>query len=127
MAAAHAKRASDADQETPSVSEPQSGSGLKIVREKTAPDPKPNGKGRDLPTVAPVTVDARGVAVMFSLSVRTVRRLDSSGKIPPGFKIGGRKLWRLRDLRLWSERGFPARREFQDYLRTEAKKTGSRA
>lgn len=77
--------------------------------------------------ITPVAVDARGVATMFSLSIRTVRRLDSSGRLPSGFKIGGRKLWRIRDLQLWSDWGFPCRGAFQDCLRTEARKTGSRA
>ena len=120
------KKTSDATRGTQSGSVPQSGSGLKIVREATAPAPKPDGKGRDRSAVVPVAVDARGVAAMFSISIRTVRRLDSSGKIPLGFKLGSRKLWRLRDLRLWSERGFPCRSEFQEYVRTEARKTGSR-
>ena len=77
--------------------------------------------------IMPAVVDARGVAAMFSLSIRTVRRLASSGKIPSGFKVGGRKLWRISDLQLWSEWGFPCRGEFQNRLRTGAKKAGSRA
>ena len=46
-------------------------------------------------------------------SLRTWRRMDSSGAIPSGFKVSGRKLWRTADLKLWSSWGFPNRRDFE--------------
>lgn len=69
-----------------------------------------------------IAVDAETVVSDFfpDLSLRTWRRLDSSGKLPAGFMIGGRKLWRTADLRLWSETGFPDRQEFSR-LREEQK------
>ena len=53
------------------------------------------------------------------VSLRTWRRMDSSGKCPRGFVCGGRKVWRLSDLKLWVSRGFPDRRTFEVRLRTE--------
>ena len=60
----------------------------------------------------PLALDARAAAKMFSLSLRTWRRMDSAGRIPPGFKLGGRKLWRRADLEQWAEWGFPDRAGF---------------
>ena len=50
----------------------------------------------------------------------TLRRMDAGGKLPRGFKIGGRKMWRTADLRLWVKWGFPERREFEERLKDEA-------
>ena len=67
-----------------------------------------------------LAVDVRQMAQMVPFSVRTLRRMDSGGKIPRGFKLGARKLWRVSDLRLWAEWGFPERREFEERLKDRA-------
>ena len=61
-----------------------------------------------------IGLDARGVVagVFPVFSLGTWRRMDSAGKVPRGFRVGGRKLWRLADLRRWADAGFPDRREF---------------
>ena len=64
-----------------------------------------------------LAVDVRQMAEMVPFSVRTLRRMDSGGKLPRGFKVGGRKLWRVSDLQLWSKWGFPERREFEARLK----------
>lgn len=82
MTAVHAKRVSDADRGTPSGSEPQSDSGLKIAEEESAPDPKLNGQDRDrqpIESVLPEVVDAVLAAPHFRVTVRTWRRWDSAG------------------------------------------------
>ncbi len=61
----------------------------------------------------PLALDARAAAEEFSVSLRTWRRWDSSGKCPSGFKIGGRKLWRRSDLESWASQGFPERTDFE--------------
>ncbi len=61
----------------------------------------------------PLAVDAKAAAKLFGLAERTWRRFDSSGRVPQGFKLGGRKLWRMSDLRLWAAQGFPDRSEFE--------------
>lgn len=67
------------------------------------------------PAVPALAVDAkRIVAEVFpDLSLRTWRRLDSSGRCPRGLSLGGRKLWRVTDLERWAAMGFPSRDEFE--------------
>jgi predicted DNA-binding transcriptional regulator AlpA len=49
----------------------------------------------------------RRVAVMASLSARTIRRLVDAGKMPPPLRIGGSDRWRLADVRQWIADGCP--------------------
>ena len=60
-----------------------------------------------------LAVAVRQMAKMVPFAVRTLRRMDAAGKLPRGFKVGGRKLWRSSDLRLWAEWGFPERGQFE--------------
>ena len=70
------------------------------------------GDSTHLPALA---VDAnRIVSCVFpDVSLATWRRWDSSAKIPRGFRLGGRKLWRFDDLKRWAALGFPDRRAFE--------------
>ncbi len=65
------------------------------------------------PEAQQLAVDVRGMAQLLPFSVRSLRRMDSAGKLPRGFKLGGRKLWRTADLRSWAELGFPDRKVFE--------------
>ena len=76
-----------------------------------ASEPLDHGDGEQL-TIEPLAVDAAGVARLFSVGLRSIRRWDSSGKLPRGYSIGKRKLWRVNDLRAWAAAGFPDRRTF---------------
>ncbi len=67
-----------------------------------------------------LAVDARGMSRLVPFSIRTLRRMDAAGKLPRGFKLGARKLWRVSDLRLWVEWGFPERRAFEERLKDRA-------
>lgn len=74
------------------------------------------------PTPAALAVDAAGaIREIFPgcWSLRTWRRMDSSGQIPSGFAVLGRKLWRTADLRRGSEWGFLSRREYETRVRAE--------
>lgn len=74
-------------------------------------------------TITPIAVDARGVVGRVfpgCFALRTWRSMDSSGKAPTGFKVGGRKLWRIADLERWAEWGFCDRAEFQTRLKDES-------
>ena len=64
-----------------------------------------------------LAVDVRQMGKMLPFSVRTLRRMDSACRLPRGFKLGSRKLWRVSDLRLWTEWGFPEREEFEARLK----------
>ena len=68
-----------------------------------------------------LAVDIKQMASMVPFAVRTLRRMDSGGKLPRGFKVGGKKLWRVSDLKLWTEWGFPERAEFEARMRNTAK------
>ena len=64
-------------------------------------------------------VASRIVSEVFpDFSLRSWRRWDSAGKCPLGFKVGGRKVWRVSDLKQWAEWGFPDRADFEARLRT---------
>lgn len=67
----------------------------------------------------PLGVGARTIVktIFPDYSLRSWRRLDSSGGCPRGFRVRGRKFWRMSDLRLWAVLGFPDRREFEARLR----------
>ena len=67
-----------------------------------------------------LVLDAKGVIELLfggCIALRTWRTWDASGKCPRGFHIGGRKLWRMEDLKRWVAAGFPERREFEHGLR----------
>ena len=73
-------------------------------------------------TMTALAVDAAGaIRDVFPgcWSLRTWRRMDSSGAIPQGFTVSGRKLWRTADLRLWADWGFPNRQDFAARVKAE--------
>lgn len=84
-----------------------------------------NGESSPLTSNHLLAVDAdRIVSEVFpDFSLRTWRRWDASGRCPRGFKVGGRKVWRMFDLSKWSEWGFPDRDTFEARLDRE---TGGR-
>ena len=71
------------------------------------------------PTIEPLALDIRQVSKIVPFGIRTLRRMDAAGLMPRGFKVGGRKLWRLSDLKLWVQWGFPSRAEFESKLRVQ--------
>lgn len=66
------------------------------VNENTAPEP--------------LLADAKAVAALLGLCVRSVRSMDASGKLPQPLRIGGRVLWRVSELHQWIEAGAPDRK-----------------
>ena len=65
----------------------------------------------DSPAVSNL-VSIERVAAMLSASRRTVRRLDSAGKLPRGIRLGGLKRWRADELKDWIAAGCPPRKEW---------------
>lgn len=63
--------------------------------------------------IAPIAIDAKGVAGLFPFSVRSWRRLDSAGRCPRGYRVSGHKVWRVRELQEWAAAGFPTRAEWE--------------
>lgn len=58
------------------------------------------------PALTPLAVDAAKAAAMLGIGKRTFLRNVSRGLIPEGFRLGGRRLWRVADLRELVENGF---------------------
>lgn len=60
----------------------------------------------------PILVSACDAASLCGVSARTWWRLDSAGKVPQAVRLGGRKLWRLAELRDWTAANCPPRSEW---------------
>lgn len=66
----------------------------------------PVHKRRPLP---PLAVDARGLTQLLPFGLRTIRTMDSAGKLPMPLRVGGRVLWRVAEIRAWLAAGAPDR------------------
>ncbi len=65
---------------------------------------------------SPLVGDARAVARLLDCGLRTVRTMDAAGKLPRPLRIGGRVVWRVRELRAWLNAGAPPREEWEAIL-----------
>lgn len=68
-------------------------------------------------------IDAGQLADMLGLSVRTVRRLDSSGKLPRPLRIGGAVRWSLEEISSWMAAGCPDRQKWENLQNQRGKVT----
>jgi len=55
----------------------------------------------------PLAVDAKGLARLLSCGERTVHTWKSAGRLPTPFRLGGRVLWRVEEIREWLAAGAP--------------------
>jgi predicted DNA-binding transcriptional regulator AlpA len=62
----------------------------------------------------PLVTDTRGVARLLGLSERTVRALNSSGRLPRALALGRRRVWRVREIEAWLEAGAPERSRWEE-------------
>lgn len=60
-------------------------------------------------TVGPLVVDARRLARLLCLGLRTVRTLNAAGKLPAPVRIGARVVWRVAEITDWLAAGAPDR------------------
>ncbi len=60
-----------------------------------------------------IALDAKRLAEVLGLSVRTIRRLDSAGKLPRPVHIGGAVRWRLEEINAWLAAGCPDRQQWE--------------
>jgi predicted DNA-binding transcriptional regulator AlpA len=58
-------------------------------------------------------VDAKRLARLLGVGVRTVRTWDAGGKLPSPVRIVGRVAWRLDEVRAWLDAGAPCRAEWE--------------
>jgi predicted DNA-binding transcriptional regulator AlpA len=61
------------------------------------------------PVGMPLVVDARRLADMLSLALRTVRSMDAAGKLPKPIRIGGSVRWPIAEIEDWLAAGAPSR------------------
>ena len=61
---------------------------------------------------SPLLIDAKLLAKLLSVGLRTVRAMDASGKLPQPLRIGGRVVWRLEEIRAWIDAGALLRAEW---------------
>jgi excisionase family DNA binding protein len=61
-------------------------------------------------SIAPLCTDANGVATLLGVSLRTVRRLVETGKLPAPIALGGCRRWLIADIENWLRTGAPRRR-----------------
>lgn len=60
-----------------------------------------------------LAVDAKRLAELLAVSLRTVRRLDSAGKLPRPVRIGGAVRWRLDEITAWLAADCPHRNRWE--------------
>lgn len=60
-----------------------------------------------------IAIDARQLAELLGLSVRTVRRLDSSAELPRPIRIGGAVRWRYEEIKAWIAADCPDRQQWE--------------
>ena len=72
--------------------------------------------------IEPLALNAEQIAEMriIPISLRGWREKDAAGKVPRAIRFGGKKFWRVADLRLWVEWGCPDRKEFERRKREAA-------
>jgi prophage regulatory protein len=62
-----------------------------------------------IPVGTPLVADAKSLAGLLAVGLRTVRTWDAAGKLPAPVRIGGRVVWRLDEVRAWLDAGAPDR------------------
>lgn len=55
----------------------------------------------------PLLIRAKDAAALCGVSPRKWGDLQASGQIPPSFKLGGCRVWRVSDLKKWVAWGMP--------------------
>jgi excisionase family DNA binding protein len=71
---------------------------------------RPAASGSGLVSIDLVLVSAKQLAELLSVSVRTIRRLDTSGVLPKPVQLGGSVRWPQREIAAWIAAGCPSRR-----------------
>jgi predicted DNA-binding transcriptional regulator AlpA len=76
--------------------------------------PRPRPRRR----LSPLVADARLLARLLGLGVRTIRSLDYSARLPRPIKLGGtRTVWILAEIRRWLAAGGPSRQVWEEMER----------
>jgi len=62
-----------------------------------------------LPILPPLLLTAEQVAQALGVSLRHIRALDASGRIPRGIRLSRSKRWNTAELSRWCDAGAPPR------------------
>jgi predicted DNA-binding transcriptional regulator AlpA len=64
-------------------------------------------------TLRPMVADAKRLARLLGVGVRSVRTWDAAGKLPRPVKLGTRTVWVLAEVRAWLAAGAPDRKTWE--------------
>ena len=64
---------------------------------------------RDVKTPEPLAISATDLAMKLGVSLRHIRRLDASGKLPEPIRLGNSIRWLIEEIEAWLQAGAPAR------------------
>jgi len=74
----------------------------------------PKAKNNVLVVLRPLLVSAGDAAIICGVSAKYFRQLDVKGQVPaPVEGFGRRRLWSVKALDEWINKGCPVRREFE--------------
>lgn len=75
---------------------------------------KPPTADAGLSRPQPLAVDAKRLGRMLGLSERTIRTMDSAGKLPRPLRLNGHSVrWRVAEIEAWLEAGAPDRNTWE--------------
>lgn len=60
----------------------------------------------------PLAVRPKGAAALIGVSPRKFAEMRACGQLPPAFKLKGCLVYRLADLKKWTDWGFPSLEKF---------------
>jgi predicted DNA-binding transcriptional regulator AlpA len=69
--------------------------------------------------LSPICADAKDLATLLKVSVRTLHRLDDRGRIPAAIELGGCKRWVIAEIEAWLRAGAPPRQQWNLIRRRE--------
>lgn len=67
----------------------------------------------------PLLLQAKEAAGLCGIGLRTWHTYRASGKLPPSYRIAGRRIWKRRDIERWIEWDFPCLDNFIELLKSE--------
>ena len=72
----------------------------------------PANLGETPKTPQPLLIDSRQAAALCGIGRTLWLDLDQQGRVPQGFKLGRRKLWRVDEIKSWVAAGMPNREKW---------------
>lgn len=60
-----------------------------------------------------LVVRAKELARLLNVSLVSIRRMDSAGKLPKPIKLGGCVVWRIDEIQDWLAAGSPTREKWE--------------